>query len=58
MLREEFKLKVNVFEIRVPMEALGPRREEVAVDRGKLLSEEHYGLYTSTNIIWVNQSTG
>jgi len=58
VLREELKLNVNILEIRVPMEALGPRREEVAEDRSRLLSDELYGLYSSTTIIWVNQSTG
>jgi hypothetical protein len=44
--REEHKLKVKVFENRVPREALLSRREEVTGDWSKFRSKELYGFYT------------
>jgi hypothetical protein len=51
ILREERRLKV--FENRVLRRILGPKRGKVTGEWRKLNNEEHYNLYSSSNIIWV-----
>jgi hypothetical protein len=53
-LREEHRLRV--FENRVRRRIFGPKRDEVTGDWRKLLNEELYSLYSSTNIMRVIKS--
>jgi hypothetical protein len=50
-LREKHRLKV--FESGILRRLLGPKRGEVTGEWRKLNNEEHYNLYSSSNIFWV-----
>ena len=50
------KRRLRVFENRVLRRKFEPTRNEVAGERGRLRSEEHYALYSSPNIIRVIKS--
>jgi len=54
MLREELSLRL--FEKGVRRMSLGPVRDEIAGDLGRLHTEELYNLYCSPNIRWVIKS--
>ena len=54
MLREELSLRV--FEKEVLRKILGPVRDEVAGDWGRLRTEELYNMYSSPNISRVIKS--
>jgi hypothetical protein len=50
-LREECRLRV--FENRVLRRIVGPKRDEVTGEWGKLHNEELSDLYSSPNIVWM-----
>jgi len=56
MLREELSLRL--FEKGVRRMSLGPVRDEIAGDLGRLHTEELYNLYCSPNIRGVMKSRG
>jgi len=47
---------LSVLENRVLTEIFGPKRDEVAGEWRKIHNEEHHGLYSFRDIIWVIKS--